>query len=82
MERIRPKPEIGYMLKKGGKLEILPCISEVGLFGYFLSDQGQLLKNQVGGYLIRTKVIYNFKEIRDKTRVRVGLLQGSPFWIH
>jgi glutathione synthase len=56
MERIQPKPELSYMLKKG-QIDIQPSVSEVGIYGYFISDQNGLLKNEVGGYLVRTKVL-------------------------
>eukprot|EP00835_Amoeboradix_gromovi_P004871 NODE_410_length_9177_cov_0.515091.p2 type:complete len:445 gc:universal NODE_410_length_9177_cov_0.515091:3051-4385(+) len=33
------------------------CISEIGVYGYFISKNKEMLRNEVGGYLVRTKLV-------------------------
>jgi glutathione synthase len=43
-------------MMKRGKVEEAAVVSEIGLIGYFISEGDQIIKNEVGGYLLRTKV--------------------------
>ena len=43
-------------MMKRGKVEETAVISEIGILGYFLSKGDQLIKNEIGGYLLRNKV--------------------------
>ena len=55
MQRIFPKPQLTAFLRKG-KLELLPSISELGIYGVFLGDGTKSpLINTNAGYLLRTK---------------------------
>lgn len=56
MERIKPIPRMGFMMKNG-KVTETGVISELGPIGYFLAKKSEIIKNDVGGYLVRTKVI-------------------------
>ena len=37
MERIKPVPSLGFMMKRG-KVEETAVISEIGMIGYFISQ--------------------------------------------
>lgn len=55
MERIKPAPQQGFALINGSA-SFDSVISELGIFGYVLSDEKSILANKVAGYLLRTKV--------------------------
>lgn len=59
MERIKPVPRLGFMMKNG-KVTENGVISELGPIGYFLAKDDEIIKNEVGGYLTRTKVLLIF----------------------
>lgn len=46
-----------------GIIEGTSSISEVGILGYYISENEKMLVNEVGGYLLRTKVNINFNKI-------------------
>jgi len=63
MQRIFPSPQKTAFLRNG-KLEVLPSISELGIFGTFVGYGSSSLSsdtavspilNNYGGYLLRTK---------------------------
>ncbi|CAD8124392.1 unnamed protein product [Paramecium sonneborni] len=54
MERIKPIPRIGFMMRRG-QLDIQAVISEISVIGYFINEGENILVNEVGGYLVRTK---------------------------
>eukprot|EP00331_Platyophrya_macrostoma_P002190 CAMPEP_0176408024 /NCGR_PEP_ID=MMETSP0127-20121128/1722_1 /TAXON_ID=938130 /ORGANISM="Platyophrya macrostoma, Strain WH" /LENGTH=660 /DNA_ID=CAMNT_0017787265 /DNA_START=21 /DNA_END=2003 /DNA_ORIENTATION=- len=54
MGRINSNPSIGYFIKNS-KLLVTPAISEIGIFGYVLSDKDKVIKSATGGCLLRTK---------------------------
>jgi len=61
MQRIFPSPQNTAFLRNS-KLEVLPSISELGIFGTFvgygtssLSQSVSPILNSYGGYLLRTK---------------------------
>ena len=61
MQKIFPSPQKTAFLRNG-KLEVLPSISELGIFGTFvgygtsfLSQSVSPILNNYGGYLLRTK---------------------------
>ena len=56
MEKIKPVPRAGYMVKMRN-LEPAAVISEIGILGYYISEDGKMVENRVGGYLNRTKVV-------------------------
>ena len=55
MEKIDSTPHIGLMVRNR-ELAVAPCISEVGIYGYVLSDSEKLIKSMVAGYVVRTKM--------------------------
>ena len=55
MERIFPRLQKTAFLRSGN-LQVLPSISELGIYGTFLGRAGDgLLLNDYAGYLLRTK---------------------------
>ena len=61
MQRIFPSPQNTAFLRSG-KLEVLPSISELGVYGTFVGygpgssyDVVNPILNNYGGYLLRTK---------------------------
>jgi hypothetical protein len=40
------------------KLEPAAVISEFSILGYYIAEEGKVIDNEVGGYLLRTKVLY------------------------
>jgi hypothetical protein len=39
-----------------GKIRPINSVSEIGIIGYFISKGEEIIKNEIGGYLLRTKV--------------------------
>ena len=57
MQRIFPRPQKAAFLR-GGRLDLLPCVSELGIYGTFLGDGvGKPILNDFAGYLLRTKPV-------------------------
>jgi len=54
MQRIHPVAHMGFLMRNK-VLEVAPVISELGVFGYMISDKEKIIKNETGGYLLRTK---------------------------
>ena len=57
MQRIFPLVQKTPFLRKG-RMEILPSVSEYGIYGVFLGDpSGTPMLNEFAGYLVRTKQV-------------------------
>jgi glutathione synthase len=56
MELIKPKPTINILLRKH-QASSLSVISELGIYGVFISDNGVCNMNKEGGFLLRTKTV-------------------------
>lgn len=56
MQKIKPAPEIGCLFKNK-KLETVPYVSEIGVYGYIFSEPGKLIKNETGEILVRSKMM-------------------------
>jgi len=54
MQRIRPPIHTTAMVRKGEVIEV-EALSELGVFGTYLSRHGQVLLNKQAGHLLRTK---------------------------
>jgi len=54
MEKINPVSEIRHQIKFG-KISATMMQSEIGCFGFILSDDNKVLNSGVGGFMIRTK---------------------------
>ena len=54
MEKIDSTPHVGYLVKNKNMV-VAPCTSELGIYGYILSDPDKIIKSGVGGTLVRTK---------------------------
>ena len=72
MEKINAKTEVGYQLTYGENEESHflseEVISELGVLGWYLGEEGKLLENHNGGYLLRTKL---------KNENEGGIMHGS-----
>eukprot|EP01118_Nematostelium_gracile_P011732 TRINITY_DN4212_c0_g1_i2.p1 TRINITY_DN4212_c0_g1~~TRINITY_DN4212_c0_g1_i2.p1 ORF type:complete len:366 (-),score=97.44 TRINITY_DN4212_c0_g1_i2:122-1219(-) len=55
MDRILP-PEIPMIVLREGEISRAAGVSELGIYGIFLSSGGKLVENSAGGHLLRTKV--------------------------
>jgi glutathione synthase len=54
MERIFPPEQTAVMVRDGLAVERL-CLSELGIYGCYLSDGKDALLNKYGGFLLRVK---------------------------
>jgi hypothetical protein len=60
-----------------GQISPCNCISEIGIVGYFISKDDQIIKNEVAGYLLRTKVINLFLKIqKNEEHNEGGIVSG------
>ncbi|PIO22477.1 hypothetical protein AB205_0073190 [Aquarana catesbeiana] len=55
MDKIKPKPVRNCLLKANGQLQISECISELGIFGVYVRQGGEMVLNERVGHLLRTK---------------------------
>ncbi|CAI9580595.1 unnamed protein product, partial [Staurois parvus] len=55
MDKIKPQPVRNCLLKANGKFEISECISELGVFGVYVRQGGEMVLNERVGHLLRTK---------------------------
>ena len=54
MEYIQPIHQPAWLVVDGNS-EYAECVSEIGRYGILLADQGQVIRNEDCGYLVRTK---------------------------
>ncbi|KAM8947804.1 glutathione synthetase [Pelodytes ibericus] len=55
MDKIKPQPVKNCLLKAGSQLQISECISELGMFGVYVRQGGDMVLNERVGHLLRTK---------------------------
>lgn len=55
MKMVDPYVNENYVIRTGEKSEKKNLISELGIYGYFINKGSDLVENQLGGYLLRTK---------------------------
>eukprot|EP01113_Clastostelium_recurvatum_P040399 TRINITY_DN6281_c0_g1_i1.p1 TRINITY_DN6281_c0_g1~~TRINITY_DN6281_c0_g1_i1.p1 ORF type:complete len:476 (+),score=121.43 TRINITY_DN6281_c0_g1_i1:55-1482(+) len=55
MDRISPQPH-PVLIMRDGQIIAADAVSELGVYGVFLADGAQVLVNEAGGLLLRTKI--------------------------
>ncbi|XP_051517777.1 glutathione synthetase-like isoform X3 [Myxocyprinus asiaticus] len=56
MDKIQPRPVENYLLRPGAPLRLSSCLSELGVFGAYVSRKGNdMVFNECVGHLLRTK---------------------------
>ncbi|XP_036273383.1 glutathione synthetase isoform X4 [Pipistrellus kuhlii] len=55
MEKIEPEPFGNCLLRPGCPVRVVPCISELGIFGVYVRQGKTLVMNKHVGHLLRTK---------------------------
>lgn len=55
MKLVNPYVNQNYVIRTGEKSDKKNLISELGIYGYFINNGSNLVENQLGGYLLRTK---------------------------
>ncbi|RNA34543.1 glutathione synthetase-like [Brachionus plicatilis] len=55
MKMVEPYVSHNYVIRTGEKSEKNSVISELGIYGYYIGNGKDLVENQLGGYLVRTK---------------------------
>lgn len=58
MDRIRPPPANSTMVRNGELLQ-MPVVSELGVYGCWVSEGETTYVNEVGGHLLRTKASHS-----------------------
>jgi glutathione synthase len=56
MKLVRPELNQNYMVKTGCELEKKNLICELGIFGTYIANDKEILANETGGYLLRSKL--------------------------
>lgn len=75
MDRIRPPPAVSSMVRNGVVTQV-PVVSELGIYGTWVSDGDLILENEAGGHLLRTK-----SSSSDEGGVAAGFaVLDSEFW--
>ena len=59
MYKIKTQPQFGLILKDR-QLYSGPVVTELGIISYFECDTKNIIQNHIGGYLLRTKVLFSF----------------------
>ncbi|XP_036085389.1 glutathione synthetase isoform X1 [Rousettus aegyptiacus] len=57
MEKIEPEPFGNCLLRPGSPVQVVQCISELGIFGVYVRQGKTLVMNKHVGHLLRTKAI-------------------------
>lgn len=57
MKLVKPSINLNYIVKANTKVEKKKLISEIGIFGVLIGKQNEIVLNETGGYLLRTKPI-------------------------
>uniref|UniRef100_F6QT36 Glutathione synthetase n=1 Tax=Callithrix jacchus TaxID=9483 RepID=F6QT36_CALJA len=57
MEKIEPEPFENCLLRPGSPVQVVQCISELGIFGVYVRQGKTLVMNKHVGHLLRTKAI-------------------------
>lgn len=55
MEKIEPEPFGNCLLRPGCPVRVVPCVSELGIFGVYVRQGKTLVMNKHVGHLLRTK---------------------------
>ncbi|XP_050395898.2 glutathione synthetase [Patella vulgata] len=55
MEKVRPKPQVNYLIKAGIPFVKSLCISELGIYGCYIGNKNEEIYNENCGHLLRTK---------------------------
>ncbi|CAH1270824.1 GSS [Branchiostoma lanceolatum] len=55
MDRVRPAVVSNYMVRPGRDPALTEAVSELGIFGVFIGKGNEVVLNQEGGHLLRTK---------------------------
>ena len=55
MERIRPVSQSAYLVRKGQVVYCEDVVGELGIYGVFVARDNEVLMNESGGHLLRTK---------------------------
>ncbi|CAF0925902.1 unnamed protein product [Brachionus calyciflorus] len=55
MKLVKPYTNENYVVRTGEQLAKKSLISELGIFGFYISNGDKIIQNQTGGYLLRTK---------------------------
>ncbi|XP_068119885.1 glutathione synthetase [Hyperolius riggenbachi] len=55
MDKIKPQPVRNCLLKANGRIQVSECISELGVFGVYVRQGGEMVLNERVGHLLRTK---------------------------
>jgi glutathione synthase len=55
MKLVRPELNENYIIKTGYEPRKENLISELGIYGAYIADENEILINETGGFLLRTK---------------------------